>query len=387
MKRRALLKFALTAPFATRMASAAAGTSGDPRLLVLVYLHGGNDGYNTIVPYANPRYYALRPKIAVARDGIVQLSESHGFNPALKALLPMWQARELAIVQGIGFPNPHHQHYRDSEIMFTASGYDEFLTQGWLTRALDRKSPQSAQPADALMFGLPDIQEADPAGPLRGNKRAVVAIPQPTELLASRSLAGTRHELSGSAKQRKNELVLPPSVLRTSFGGDSFGQAARATVELAATYPSLAVVHITVNSEDGDRHHAFDTHWNQFDNHNAALKRLADGLAQLRAGLAEIGRWDSTLVVTYDEFGRAVRENDKQGTHHGDATTHFVLGGRVKGGWVGEAPEVRDFGEIGGPKPTIDTRRLLTTIVEDWWGLSASGMFNQRYRGLDLIKV
>ncbi len=130
-----------------------------------------------------------------------------------------------------------------------------------------------------------------------------------------------------------------------------------------------------------------DCHYDQLKYHGDALKRLAEGLVALRAGLREIGRWDETLVATYDEFGRSPMENDRQGTHHGQATTHFVMGGRVKGGLHGEAPPVIRVHEIGGPEPVIDTRSLWTSVVQTWWGADPSGLFARRFAPLDLLRA
>ena len=116
------------------------------------------------------------------------------------------------------------------------------------------------------------------------------------------------------------------------------------------------------------------------------MKRLGDGLAALRAGLVEIGRWDETLVATYDEFGRSPMENEDRGTHHGLASTHFVMGGRVKGGLYGEAPPVERLYPIGGPAPVIDTRRVWTTVAQRWWNADASGLFPQRHAPLDFLR-
>src|SRR6185503_14300246 len=160
--------------------------------------------------------------------------------------------------------------------------------------------------------------------------------------------------------------------LRTQFPADPFGEAMQAAVELAAVDRSLPVIHVTLNGLDGDKHHSVDTHWDQLKYHGDALKRLAEGLAALRSGLREIGRWDETLVATYDEFGRSPVENEEHGTHHGHANTHFVMGGRVRGGLFGEAPPVVHVHRVGGPQPTLDTRRLWTTVIERWWGGDAA---------------
>jgi len=174
--------------------------------------------------------------------------------------------------------------------------------------------------------------------------------------------------------------------LRTQFPADPFGEAMRAAVELAATDRALPVIHVALNGLDGDKHHSVDTHWDQLKHHGDALKRLADGMAALRSGLREIGRWDETLVATYDEFGRSPVENEEHGTHHGHATTHFLMGGRVKGGLYGESAPVIRVHRVGGPAPTLDTRRVWTTVVERWWGGDASRLFARRHAALDFLR-
>ncbi|HET9765025.1 MAG TPA: Twin-arginine translocation pathway signal sequence domain-containing protein, partial [Casimicrobiaceae bacterium] len=138
MDRRRFVKLAAVLPWAALAPKLAFALSADsPRyrnLLLLIELKGGNDGLNTLVPYADPAYYALRPKIAIARDHVVQLSDRVGLHPALEPLLPMWKSRELAVLQGVGYPEPNLSHFRSIEIWDTASKSDEYLQDGWLTR-------------------------------------------------------------------------------------------------------------------------------------------------------------------------------------------------------------------------------------------------------------
>jgi uncharacterized protein (DUF1501 family) len=139
MDRRTFLQSSLSAAgalCASSAAFAAAPASANYRnLLVLIELQGGNDGLNTVVPYADPTYYALRPKLAIARDDVVQLSDRAGLHPALAPLLPFWRNRELAVLQGVGYPAPNLSHFRSIEIWDTASSSESYLTDGWLTRA------------------------------------------------------------------------------------------------------------------------------------------------------------------------------------------------------------------------------------------------------------
>jgi uncharacterized protein (DUF1501 family) len=385
MDRRQLLKALGALPLAASMPGHAAAAAAS-RLLVLVYLHGGNDGYNTWVPYTDALYYKLRPTIAVPRDAVLKITDSHGFHPSLAALMPSWNARDLALVQGIGYAEGTQQHYRDSEIAFTAAD-NEIRGEGWVSRALAGSRLARPGRLEAFAFDVLDIQAADPMGPFRGERLAAVQLDQARELLATRRAVACAHRSNRAGEERLASGELQPIALRTRFGNDPFGEAMRATVELAATDRTLPVIHVALNGLDGDKHHSVDCHWNQLEHHGAALKRLAEGLAALREGLIEIGRWDETLVATYDEFGRSPVENEDRGTHHGLATTHFVMGGRVKGGLQGEAPPVVRVYQVGGPAPAVDTRRLWTTVVRDWWNLDAGGLFDRRHAPLDLLKA
>jgi uncharacterized protein (DUF1501 family) len=392
MKRRHFLQFCSALPALTGFSPAfAQAPSPAHRLLILIYLKGGNDGFNAVVPYANPRYYAMRPTIGVPREGVIKLSETHGFNPALVKLKPLWDAGELALLQGIGLPEVHDQHYGDYERLVTGSAAGDYIRDGWLTRALGGNPALQRDALEAVAFGDLDIREGDPMGPFRGNKRPVVNVTHPEDWTATRNLSASRHTATSPATPRLNKISTsePPAplVLRTSFPQDEFGHALRATVELAARMPTLPVLHLTLNAHDGDHHHAFDTHWKQNDYNASTLQRLGEGLATLTAGLKEIGRWNDSLIVTYDEFGRATKENTEHGTHHGWANTQFVLCGRVKGGWHGKAPELIGVHQIGGPPPVIDYRALYTTVIESWWGGSANGLFDERFRALDLLRA
>lgn len=386
--RRALLKALAAAPLAWPLPSGAA-LAGPQRLVVLVYLYGGNDAYNTWVPYTDELYYRVRPTIAVPRDAVIRITDRHGFHPSLAALIPAWQAKELALVQGIGYANGTQQHFRDEETAFTGCDGTDFSTQGWITRALAARAPLGRL-ADAVAFDVLDTREADPFGPFRGDLLGVVQVYYASELLEARRFdkVSTESNTRGRAAIAAQREPLPAVPLRTAFPTDYFGQAMRAAVELASIDRTLPVIHVALNGADLDKHHSVDCHWDQLKYHADALKRLADGLAALRSGLMEVGRWDETLVATYDEFGRSPMENEDHGTHHGLGTTHFVMGGRVKGGLYGEAPPVmRMFPLIGGPDPVIDTRSLWTMVAERWWNVPARDLFPRRAAPLDLLRA
>jgi uncharacterized protein (DUF1501 family) len=385
--RRRLLQALTAAPLAATLPSLAAAP-GPNRLLVLVFLYGGNDNYNTWVAYTDGLYYKVRPNIAVPRDAVLKITPSHGFHPSLGALMPAWEAQDLALVQGVGYALGTQQHFRDEDTAFTGCDGPDYSRDGWVTRALAKRADAGGALADAVAFDVLDIREADAMGPFRGDKLGVVQVYYAADLLNSRKLPAHVHDANTRGRQclARDTQELPAVTLRTPFPADPFGDAMRAAVELAKLDPSLPLIHVALNGLDGDKHHSVDCHVDQLKYHGDALKRLADGLAALRAGLLEIGRWDETLVATYDEFGRSPMENGDRGTHHGLASTHFVMGGRVKGGLFGEPPPVMRLHPIGGAAPVIDTRRVWTTVAERWWQTDASRLFPQRHAPLDLLR-
>ena len=396
MNRRHFLSLAsaaplLTLPWANGLKASTGAALQPSTLLVMVYLKGGNDAYNTFVPLNDARYRRLRPTLAIAREQLIPFSATHGFNAALKPLLPLWENKEMALLQGIGQQGITNQHYRDLETQFTAASPDQYYDDGWLTRALRANvgnGKLGTSQLDALAFGDLDIREADPMGPFRGNKIRVINMQHPSEWLVTQKVVGTQHLESTPARAVVNTYAQSQRVtLKTSFPANEFGDALKATAQLAAAGMAPPVVHISLTAVDDDQHHAFDTHWEQAKYHGETLIKLADGLKAFRDAMREIGQWDNTLLATYDEFGRSPKENAKQGTDHGWSSTHFVLGGKVKGGLLGQPVPVVDVFQIDGPPPVMDYRELYTTIIEQWWQGNARGVFDRKFKTLDLLRT
>lgn len=342
---------------------AAAAVSPVPeRLLVLLELKGGNDGLNTVIPYADARYFSARPRIAIAREQILQLDERTGLHPSLEALLALWRQNELAIVHGVGYPEPNLSHFRSIEIWDTASGSTEYLPEGWITRALRAAPLPDDAVADGLIFGSNDL------GPLAGGARAVVLGPGPLLASPATPIPGTGSALAHLLKVQRDlnrtaaGLNIAPVALETTFPPHAFGRTVQTAVEALAKNGHIGVLRLTL---DG-----FDTHVNQQPTQARLLQALAEGLIALRAGLVELKRWDETLVMTYAEFGRRVSENESMGTDHGTANVHFVTGGGVRGGLFGSPPDLGNL-DAGNLRYGIDFRALYATAANWCWGDSA----------------
>jgi uncharacterized protein (DUF1501 family) len=374
------------APRLPRAANPAAGAPRYDKALILVELKGGNDGLNTVVPYAQPEYYALRPRIAVKREDVVQLDERTGLHPSLQPLLPLWQARELAIIQGVGYPNPNLSHFRSIEIWDTASKSEEYLHEGWLTRAFTAAPTPRRYAADGVIIGSHEL------GPLSGAGSRAIALASTDQFLRQARLAAPAKGAAGGALAHimKVESDIAQAAthiagsagqtpLRTEFPKGEFGNALKTACQVIAGSSGVAVLRLSLNG--------FDTHQNQPGTQAGLLKQFAEGLAALRAALLELGRWNDTLILTYAEFGRRAQENRSNGTDHGTANAHFATGGRIRGGLYGAPPNLRQLDGNGNLGFAVDFRSIYATALERWWNVASPPVLGGRFAPLDIIKA
>lgn len=352
-------------------------------VLILVELKGGNDGLNTVVPYADGEYYNLRPRIAIPRDQVLQLDPRAGLHPSLQPLMALWQNRELAVVQSVGYPSANLSHFRSIEIWDTASKSAEYLSDGWLTRAFADSPVPKSYAADGIIVGSSEM------GPLAGGGTRALALTNTEQFLRQAKLAGgegaSRNPALSHILKVERDVAQAASNLnanytfRAEFPNNPLGNAFKTAAQVIASKAGVAVVRVT--------HNGFDTHGGQQGNQQRLLKELAEGLTAMRAAMQEIGRWDATLMMTYCEFGRRPRENQSGGTDHGTANAHFVLGGRVKGGLYGLPPALTQLDGNGNLPFAVDFRDLYATALEKWWGVNSAVALNGKFRPVDLLKA
>jgi uncharacterized protein (DUF1501 family) len=380
--RRSFLRLAAGIPFLGMAGLARAAHSPSVRkLLVLVELKGGNDGLNTVIPYADPAYARLRPRIAIARDQVVPLSDAVGLHPSLDKLMPLWTARQLAVVQGVGYPDPNLSHFRSIEIWDTASKSDEYLEEGWLARTFARSPSPAGFAADGVAVGPGGM------GPLAGTGVRAIALTSPEQFLRNARLAKgggeTRNAALAHILRVERDVMLSAERLHagksfaTPFPAGAFGNAVGTAAQLAANESGIAVVRLSLGG--------FDTHANQQGVHANLLRQLGEGIAALREALLEIGRWDSTVVATYGEFGRRPRENQSGGTDHGTASAQFVAGGVVKGGLYGAMPALERLDGNGNLPFAVDFRSYYATFLETWWQVRSREILGGSYPSLNFL--
>jgi uncharacterized protein (DUF1501 family) len=369
-------------PYAANV-SYAAGNSDYKNVLILVELKGGNDGLNTVIPYTDPNYYALRPRIGIARDKVFSLNEKFGLHPAMQALMPLWSDNRLAVIQGVGYPNPNLSHFRSIEIWDTASKSAEYLHDGWLARAFSQAPVPQGFAANGVVVGSAEM------GPLAGGNSRAIALTNIGQFLQQSKLARVGGSSANPALNHilkvEQDIVQAASQLsaqrnfQTEFPKGEFGNAVKAAAQIIANQAGVAAVRMTLNG--------FDTHQNQPGTQARLLQDLSEGLVALQSALMEINRWDSSLIMTYAEFGRRPRENLNNGTDHGTSNVHFMLGGKVKGGLYGQPPQLDRLDGSGNLTAAVDFRNLYATVLENWWGMPSGAVLGGRFDKVDLLTV
>lgn len=355
------------------------------RIVVLVELHGGNDGLNTLIPFEENAYYALRPKLAIPREHIKKLTPRLGLHPALGPLMPLWE-NDFAIVAGVGYPRPNRSHFRSIEIWETGSDSEQTLDDGWLARLFHQHPLPSHFIADGLLLGKAD------AGPLAGIRSRTITLRDPDEFLreaefvrpvqrvsANQALAhilDVQREISHAAGELQSRLQEAPS-LAPSFPSSKIGRQLEIAARLLVAHTPVAVIKVT--------HGSFDTHAGQLSTHQRLLEELAQALVAFRSTMIRHGLWDQVLMTTYSEFGRRVAENGSSGTDHGTAAPHFLLGGRVKGGFYGTQPVLTNL-QDGDLKYTVDYRSVYNVIIRNWWDLRSHVFSTQDFPPLDCLR-
>ncbi|MGH8805412.1 MAG: DUF1501 domain-containing protein [Polaromonas sp.] len=373
-------------------ATAQRAASAADRILILVELKGGNDGLNTVVPYADSSYYQLRPVIGIKREEVIRLDAQTGLHPELKALLPLWEQGELGIVQGVGYPQPNLSHFRSIEIWETASKSSEYLQDGWVARGLKAGLAARANfTTEGVLIGGNEL------GALAGAR--AVSLNNPEAFVnqsrfaqgmegaqasqgkgnpALQYLLQVEHDINQAAQGLRGEKYN----FSTAFPSGAFGNGVKAAAQVVASQKGkggVPVITLTLGS--------FDTHQNQLGTHANLLKQLAEGLAALKSALTELGAWDRTLVMTFSEFGRRARQNNSNGTDHGTVAPHFVAGGAVRGGLYGQAPDLGRLDCTQNASYTTDFRQLYATVARDWWRVDPDTVTRGRFEPLKFLKT
>ena len=334
-------------------------------ILVIVTLYGGNDGINTVIPYADNAYHDSRPDLAYAPGEVLPLDGQLGLNPALTGMAELWRRKRLAIVRGVGYPNPDRSHFRSMDIWQTASPNDAVPT-GWIGRWLDASGDD---PLRAINVGavLPLMAV--------GEKHVASALSEtipriPTDIADTLSAMADDDPRDTPAMRAVRRTYRATRVTEPEFGRVIKGvdpATAGRSADVESLSAQLDVVARCVKAAVPTRVYmvslgGFDTHADERGTQEELLRTLDDALtpflAQMRTNM--YGR--NLVVMAYSEFGRRVAANSSQGTDHGAAGPVFLMGAPVKGGFYGDEPSLTDLVD-GDLKTTTDFRDVYHELL------------------------
>lgn len=337
--------------------------------LVLVELKGANDGLNTLVPFESDDYYKLRPRIAVKPNEIIRVGESTnvgalGLNSSMSPLESAL-GDDLAFITGVGYPNQNRSHFKSIALWETGGDGNRGAQKGWVTDSLERLfSPADYPVLGATLQGSMGIfarGDGVYVSMARLNQLANIEVDEkpPTDNRLLNIISKRKSDLSHASRTLEAELDrYSADRLPTRMPYGDLGGQLTDVMRVIGADLGVPVMHV--------QHGSFDTHEGQPWRHPNLLKELAENLALFRQGVKRMGRWDDVLIMTYSEFGRRAGENGNEGTDHGSANTHFMMGGRVNPGVYGEHPRL-DRLEDGDMQHTLDYRSIYDQVCQRWF--------------------
>ena len=408
--------FALDALAADALTQTVTGKDGT--ILVVLQMAGGNDGLNMVVPFADDTYHRARPRLSLPADQILKIDNYIGLNLKLAGLKSLYDEGHVAIVQGVGYPNPNRSHFRSTEIWQTASDADRTLSDGWLGRyfdnccagadptvgvAIGEGTPQAfaAKNPTGVTFSRPEQFRFRPSEPDGGRMSAEEMLFRQLNETAGGEEAIAAPDgasvgaINGKTKSDLSTLdFLQRTALDAQLSSDKILAIARKS-KSTVTYPqgqlaaSLNIIARMIGGRLPTRVYyasqgGFDTHAGQINAHQRLLTEFNDAVASFVSDLKQQGNFERVLLMTFSEFGRRVQENANGGTDHGAAAPMFVLGGAVKPGLFGKSPSLIDL-DHGDLKFNTDFRSVYGTVLDRWLKAPSQTVLGRKFQSLAIV--
>jgi uncharacterized protein (DUF1501 family) len=395
-------------------------TGKDSTILVVLQMAGGNDGINTVVPYANDFYRKARPRIGLPADKILKLNGDIGFHGAMTGFKDLYDAGHLAVVQGVGYPNPIRSHFRSTEIWQTASDSDKVEKYGWIGRYFDNdcagcdpevgvtignQTPQSfySTSLKGICFSNPDNYRF--RSPLHVRPGQTDPIEETYEKLNGEELSGSDANSGGSVAALPAAMPMQGGrvidfIERTALDAQLSSHEVRAIadrVQNQAAYPasqlgnSLKMVAKMIGGGLPTRVYyvsqgGYDTHANQVATQERLLGDLGHCMKAFVDDLKAQGNLSRVLVMTFSEFGRRVSENANGGTDHGAAAPMFIVGNTVKAGLLGRYPSLAPQDLFQGDiKFNVDFRSVYAGVLESWLKTKSAPILGRQFAPLQVV--
>ena len=374
-------------------------TKKDP-VLVVLQLSGGNDAVNTLVPYGDPKYVDHRPSVRAPEESLLKLNDKVAFNPNMGPLKRLYDEGKLAVIQGVGYPNPNRSHFRSMDIWHTCEP-DKQGTEGWLGRTIREVDPNKDNVLTGVNFG-------------RGLPRALAAPGVPVASVGNLATYGVLTGIDGE-DQRADALdvfsrIYSPTVGRNmvvdylsqtgmdalkgadilstapesysstvEYGGDVVGQYMKNIAQVHLADFGTRILYTTAP------YNSFDTHAGELAAHANLWTNTSNAIADFYDDLKENHGADNVMLLVFTEFGRRVKDNGS-GTDHGSGGVAFVVGDTVKGGLYGEYPSLKEEDLLEGDLHyNNDFRSTYATILENWMGLDATPICNGTFEKFDFV--
>ena len=372
-------------------------TKKDP-ILVVIQLTGGNDYLNTLIPHGDSLYYDNRPNVGISPDDVLRIDDHLGFNPAMAPIKTLYDQGHVAVINGIGYPNPNRSHFRSMDIWHTAEP-DKVGNDGWLGRVIRDLDPNSENVLTGVNFG-------------RGLPRALAMTGVP---VASVAVLETYGVLTGITEPAERDQALDvfarmyAPALGTGPVMDYLGQTGldalkgadilkkapetyRSSIEYDASPigQNLQGIAKVLLADIGTRvfytqHSGYDTHANEGPAHPKLWSELSQSISDFYADLMEHDSSDNVLMFVFSEFGRRVRDNGS-GTDHGSGGLALAIGDAVQGGMYGEYPSLKEGDLLEGDLNFgVDFRGVYGTMVERWLGLDAKPVVGGTFEQLAFV--
>jgi uncharacterized protein (DUF1501 family) len=375
----------------------------DGRILVVIQMGGGNDGLNTVVPHAMDEYYKARPTLGISRAKVLALNDTLGLHPNLAKLKYLHAAGKLAIVQGVGYPNPDRSHFRSMEIWQTGDPKSQSVTYGWLGRYLDNACPgcdprtKRINPMGGISLGgslpvalksergmsialeSPDAFQWQPMAEEKSDAKQAAHTFEKLNRIVAANLQDpqvarldflSRVALNASVSSDRIRSATKKSSVSGNYPANALGRQLQLVAQMIAGGLDTRLYYVSMGG--------FDTHANQAGPHDRLMTELAEGVAAFQSDLEARGEADRVLTMTFSEFGRRVTENASGGTDHGAAAPLFVVGKRVKPGLYGSHPSLTQL-DRGDLRFTTDFRSVYATVLENWLGAKSVPILGQQF--------
>jgi uncharacterized protein (DUF1501 family) len=359
------------------------------KVVVVIQFSGGNDGLNTVIPVRNDIYYRERPRLGIAKNDALSLTDETGLNPALEAFKGLYDDGSLAIINSVGYPNPDRSHFRSMDIWHSASESNQYVNTGWLGRYLDAQCKGCDKPTQAME--LDDVLSLA----LKGEENKGLAFKDPKKLFNTSNGRFLKDVNSDHKPGEETIDYLYKTMSATLSSADYIYQQSKVH-PTSQTYPNsnlgkdLKTIASLIFSDINTKVYyvslgSFDTHVNQDAQQKRLFTELNDAVKAFTNDLKSNGRFNDVLMMTFSEFGRRVSQNASNGTDHGTANNMFFISGGLKEkGVLNAMPDLGDLND-GDLKHQVDFKNVYATVLNKWLGADDKMILGNKFSHLNFV--